>query len=76
MNSAGVREACRKIERSVPEASSRMQRDDDRALIPAKLHVAASLADLLIADSGESGDDSGAADDGECGLTQKAGRWR
>ena len=47
-----------------------MQRDDDRALIPAKLHVAASLADLLVADfgeSGESGDDSDAADDGECG---------
>jgi len=26
-----------------------MQRDDDRALIPAKLHVAASLPDLFIA---------------------------
>lgn len=28
--------------------------------------MAASLADLLIADFGEGGDDSGAADDGEC----------
>jgi len=42
-----------------------VQRDDDRATAPAELHVAASLADLLITDLGKSHDDSATADDGE-----------
>ena len=42
-----------------------VQRDDDRATVPAELHVAASLADLLVTHLGKSDDDSGAADDRE-----------
>jgi hypothetical protein len=48
-----------------PGSELTMQRDDDRATVPAELHVTASVADLLITHFGKSDDDSGAADDGE-----------
>ena len=43
-----------------------VQRDDDRATVPAELDVAASLAHLHVTRFGKGDDDSGAADDGEC----------
>ena len=60
------REGCLSQDRAQRAGSElTVQRDDDRATVPAELHVAASLADLLIAHLGKSDDDSSAADDGE-----------
>ena len=67
-NSAAVRPACLRIERSVPDAFCGLpvQGHDDgtmTARFPPELDVAASLAHLHTADLGQCSDDVGAAGD-------------